>query len=164
MFGDTSRVMLVVWDALSGHLTPPAAPAATSEENGRGLFIAGHLSDLDSYYPPAPYGGKVMHASLPKGAAPTNLRDSALSVVYGQGILRISLTWGFAAGSVTGTGLVVHPAGAGSFRRARRGRRNAVTAGCAWFARVKSEERPGSGRLRVTTPCNHQDWSALRHA
>jgi hypothetical protein len=48
-----------------------------------------------------------------------NLRDSALSVVYGRGILRISLAWGFAAGSMTGTGLVVHPAGAR--RPAQRG-------------------------------------------
>jgi PhnB protein len=30
--------------------------------------------------------------------------------------------------------------------------------------RFISEERPGPGRLRVTTPCNSRDWSAPRHA
>jgi hypothetical protein len=27
---------------------------------------------------------------------------------------------------------------------------------------LKGEERPGSGRLRVTTPSKNQYWSALR--
>jgi anti-sigma regulatory factor (Ser/Thr protein kinase) len=66
LLGDASRVMLLVWDALPGMPTPPSVPAGSEEENGRGLFLAGHLSDLGGYLPPEYYGGKVMWALLPK--------------------------------------------------------------------------------------------------
>jgi hypothetical protein len=58
--------MLPVWDALPGVPSPQVVPAAGDEENGRDLYLAGDLSDLGGYCPPAYYGGKVMWALLPK--------------------------------------------------------------------------------------------------
>src|SRR2546421_4264411 len=60
--------------------------------------------------------------------------------------------------------LGVHPAGEGRRRAGPEQRGNGAASGYAWFPGAEGEERPGSGRLRVTTPCDHQIWSALRHA
>ena len=80
------------------------------------------------------------------------LRDSALSAVYGREILCALLTWGFAACSALAVLAGAHPPGAGRRRVPAAVRGTGPTAGCAWSRRTEGEERPGSGRLRVTTP------------
>ena len=60
----------------------------------------------------------------------------------------MAVSWGFRDSLLVVAGAVVHLAGAD--RRGRDGRFN-------------GEERPGSGRLRVTTRIR-LNWSALRHA
>jgi hypothetical protein len=73
ILGDTSRVNVLVWDALPG--TPQPRMASPDEENGRGLFLVQELSAAwGSYLPPDSYspaqaGGKVTWAIIGKGAA-----------------------------------------------------------------------------------------------
>ena len=106
----------------------------------------------------SPLGGVTLRMSMcsashPSSRAITDLRDSALSAVYGREILRVLLTWGFVACLADDGASRAHPAGAGR----RRARSSGPAAGYAGFPRAEGEERPGSGRLRVTTPCNRQE-------
>jgi hypothetical protein len=87
-----------------------------------------------------------------------NLRYSALMAVERADDLPVPVSWGFAAAGPAGARTLLvrgDPQGAGM-------RRDGCGAAVpCWFM---SEERPGPGRLRVTTRLNPLDWSAPRHA
>jgi len=68
LLGDTSRVLVLVWDCSPG--TPLPRKARDDDESGRGLFLVEQLSTAwGSYRPPRDYapehdGGKVTWASI----------------------------------------------------------------------------------------------------
>src|SRR5512138_3245656 len=91
----------------------------------------------------------------------SSLRDSALSVIYGRGILRILLTWGFAAcaGMMVLSG--VHPAGAGRRRAGPKRRAGAglcLVPACGrrrapWFWEITGYHTMQSPDLERSSPC-----------
>ena len=60
------RVMIAVWDATTG--SPIPRMPASDIESGRGLMLVSALATWAYYLPPPDYGGKVVHARLPKDA------------------------------------------------------------------------------------------------
>lgn len=90
---------------------------------------------------------------------PVSLRYSAMRADCGADALLLAVSWDFAVlEAVEACTLWV---------RGDRGAREDVKEGTAAqrpspLSVFEGEERPGSGRLRVTTPSKNQDWSALR--
>jgi hypothetical protein len=62
--GSGGQVMVVVWDA--GTAPPVQRSPGREAESGRGLLLVDAFADWGYYLPPPNYGGKVVHALLPK--------------------------------------------------------------------------------------------------
>jgi hypothetical protein len=60
----TTQAMVIVWDATTA-IPVPKRPTQ-DEESGRGMLLVGALAHWGYYPPPHNYGGKVVHALLPK--------------------------------------------------------------------------------------------------
>jgi hypothetical protein len=64
LLGNGDQAMVVVWDATTA--TPVQRKPGPDAESGRGLLLVGALAHWGYYLPPPSYGGKIVHARLPR--------------------------------------------------------------------------------------------------
>jgi hypothetical protein len=64
LLGHGDQAMVIVWDATTA--TPVQRRPEPGAESGRGLLLVGALAHWGYYLPPPNYGGKVVHALLPR--------------------------------------------------------------------------------------------------
>ena len=133
-------------------------PIATGVIEGACRHLIGDRLDVHRSRSGSPRRRSDPHPARRRRRRRSALRYSALMGSWRAGGLACGCDLGFcaAAGGVACT-LWVRGRSAGR-GNSEDGRGAAVR---CWF---EGEERPGSGRLRVTTPCNSRNWSALRHA
>jgi hypothetical protein len=67
LLGNGAQAIVVVWDATT--TAPVPRMPGLDAETGRGLLLVDALAHWGHYLPQLGYGGKVVHARLPKGTS-----------------------------------------------------------------------------------------------